>query len=57
MEKYKITSTSAHSSKIVDPIEIETTGNTRKVDMQQKAGRGLAYTMPTEGLPPSYLQL
>ncbi len=31
MEKYKITSTSAHSSKIVDPVEIETTGNTRKV--------------------------
>lgn len=31
MEKYKITSTSAHSSKIVDPIEIETKGNTRKV--------------------------
>ena len=31
MEKYKITSTSAHSSRIVDPIEIETKGNTRKV--------------------------
>ncbi len=31
MEKHKITGTSAHPSKIADPIEIETTGNTRKV--------------------------